>query len=50
MKKEEDFSRCYHDKKTALIEGTSETKVWWQGIEKMQGIQGRTGETVGLKL
>lgn len=39
VKKEEDFSRCYHDRSISSIERTSETKAWWQRIEQIQVIQ-----------
>lgn len=49
VKEEEDFSRYCHDRET-LIEGTAEAKAWWQGLEQIQGTQGRSGnKTVGVK-
>lgn len=39
VKKEEDFRRCYHDRSKSLIEGTSETKAWWQRMEQIQVIR-----------
>lgn len=49
VKEEEDFSRYCHDRGTLLIEGTAETKAWWQGLEQIQGTQDRSSNnTVGV--